>query len=191
MFKTYKSLPDNYEFTAKIDMKDNKKEFILINLLSVIFFILTLSILSIVIRKISLDSTNLFITIIGCLIYIILHELVHAIFFKVKNDVKVKFKFHGFAASASSPGNYFQKKHYLIISLAPFILFSFILILILLLVNNNWFIIIGLIFSFHISGCSGDLYVFFRVLFMSKDVLVEDYGVGMNFFNKNNKENGD
>lgn len=182
MFKAYNELPNNYQLISQIDMKKNKKEFLLINILALSLFFLSLFTLLYINKSISTDLIQLYI-VVGCsIIYIVLHELVHALFFKFKNNVKVNYKFHGFAASAGVPGYYYQKKHYLIISLAPFMIFNLIIIP-LFLVNDYWFFILAFLLAIHISGCSGDLYVFIKLLFKPKTILIEDYGVGMNIYN--------
>lgn len=187
MFTIYRDLPDHYESYFKIDMQENKKEFIMLNILSILAIIPFIFGLAII--GVSFTVSNPIHLLIGLLsfffgsiIYIILHELVHAFFFKLKNKIKVTYKFHGFAASASAPGNYFQKGHYLIISLAPFMLFNIIFITSLFFLNGGAFFIAYLLFMVHFSGCSGDLYVFFRLFRKPKDILVEDYGIGMRIF---------
>jgi Putative zincin peptidase len=183
MFKeAYKTLPNHYEYLSGIDMKNNKKQFYLMNILSVILFVACFIGLMIIKSSFEIDLIRYGVFMGGCIVYIILHEIVHAIFFRIKNDVKVKFKFHGFAASASVPGVYYHKVHYLIISLAPFVLLSLVFIPSLFLISDYWFAILYLIFSMHVSGCSGDFYVFVKVLLMPKDVIIEDDGISMKIY---------
>ena len=186
MCKVYRELPENYELTKNIDFKKNKHEFFLLNILAIFLFILVIVIIILIKDKISIGLVQLYLSLLGAIIYTLLHEAVHVIFFKINNKAKISFKFHGFALSVSTPGLYFTKTHFLIITLAPFIVFNLVFLPLLFFVNEYWFSIIAILFALHISGCSGDLYVTYKLLFMPKDILIEDYGIGMNFY-KNNK----
>lgn len=189
MFNVFNELPENYKFNKNIDFKKNKGQFYLLNILALFLFIIVFLIIILIKGKITLDLVQLYIGLLGSIIFAFLHELVHVIFFKINNKEKIDFKFHIFALSLSSPKLYFTKTHYIIISLAPFMVFNIILIPLLFFVNDYWFTIITILFATHISGCTGDLFVTFKLSFMPKDVLVNDYGIGMNFYIK--YKNGD
>lgn len=184
MFKTCKSLPDNYTLHASIDLVKNKKTAIIFNLFSVILFVIPFILLALIQDFVYIRFSQFFIGTGLSIIYIFIHEWIHAFFFKIKNwnTVKVKYGFHGFAASAGVPGVYFQRLHFMMISLAPFVVTTLALIPLMVVVNSYWFLILFFLFSINLSGSSGDFYLFIKLLFMSKNVLIEDYGPGMRFF---------
>ncbi|ERJ11007.1 DUF3267 domain-containing protein [Haloplasma contractile] len=193
MYTIYKDLPEYYEQFSSIDMKDNKKEFVLLNALSFIaiipfFFILGAKGLTLKITSLW-HLVGILLFFVGYILIIIIHEFIHAYFFKRNSKVRVTFKFHGFAASASVPGVYFQKKHYRIVALAPFVIITSVCLPFLFTLTGGAFLILYFIFAMHFSGCVGDFYVFYKLLKMPKETLIEDYGVGMRFFKPSEKSN--
>lgn len=185
MFITYETLPENYECFKKIDMKDSKMDFKMLNILLVIALIPFFMGLIIMGADFTISFWGILLFILGYILSIILHELIHAIFFKLNPKVKVKFKFHGFAASASVPDVYFTKKHYYIVCLAPFIILNSILLMLLFFLTGGTFYLVYFLLAMHFSGCVGDLYVFYKMLLMPKRILIEDYGIGMRFYKAN------
>lgn len=188
MFKTFQSLPKGYHRLLTIDMKNNKRDFWIMNGLSVLLMLISLIPLFFIEFTFEYDLLRYFCFILFTIVYIVLHELVHAIFFKLGNKYKVKFQFHGFAASASVPGVLYQKIHFLIITIAPFVVFSFVLLPLLILIGDYWFFVLYLILVVHVSGCAGDFYVFYRLLSMPKKILVEDRGIVMNVYSILNED---
>ncbi len=182
MYKIYKELPSNYDCIKKIDMKNNRKEYILINVLTNVIFIPFLIGLAFIEVEFTISPLGILAFLIGVIITIIIHELIHAFFFRIGNKVKVKYKFHGFAASASVPDVYYQKRHYIIITLAPFLILNILYILLILFLSDGLFYLVYFIFAFHLSGCVGDLYVFSKLFMMPKETLIQDYGIGMRFY---------
>lgn len=62
----------------------------------------------------------------------LIHELIHGLFFKVfAPDRPVKYDFHWYALSASSPGTKYSKGKFIWIGMAPFVLITFTLTLLL------------------------------------------------------------
>lgn len=114
----------------------------------------------------------------------LIHELIHGLFFKVfAPDRPVKYGFHWYALSASSPGTKYSKGKFIWIGMAPFVLITFTLTLLFAL---GWLSIPSYIFltSMHAAGCVGDFYFGFLILLAPSDTLVEDTGVGMIFYQK-------
>lgn len=111
----------------------------------------------------------------------VLHEVVHGIVMKLCGTKKIKYGFNGLYAYAGSD-DYYDKKSYIIIALAPIVLFGIILGIINALVPKEWFWVVYFIQLENISGAAGDLYVTFKFLKLPNDILVKDSGLGMSVF---------
>ena len=182
IFKTETQIPQNYKAKLEFDFKTNKWLFLLLNVGS---FVLVIPFI-IAIAFFDLDiSGNVIVAVLLIVIYffvLIIHEVIHGIFFKLGTKEKVKFGFHGFAASASVPNVYFYKRHYLLVAVAPAIILNLILLICCFIFENEYFLMFYIILALHFAGCIGDFYVFFRLLKFKKDTLIEDTGIGMRFF---------
>ena len=98
-----------------------------------------------------LRFVSLFVLIFG---YLILHELVHGITMKACGTKKVRYGFTGLYCYAGSE-DYYGKKSYLIIALAPVVLFFFLLIPINLIVPREWFWVVYFLQIGNLSGAAG------------------------------------
>ena len=121
---------------------------------------------------------------IGAMIlYMILHELVHGVAMKICGTKKVKYGFTGMYAFAGSEDLY-DKKSYIFVALAPVVFWGVVLLIINLFVPLGWFWVVYLIQIANISGAAGDFFVTVKFLKMPRDILVQDYGVGMTVYSK-------
>lgn len=113
--------------------------------------------------------------------YIFLHEWVHGLCFRYFSGKKARYGFTRLCAFAASEA-YFAKKPYIIITLAPVVVWGAVLLLLQFLVPDSWFWLVYLIQVINISGASGDLYVTYRLARMPKDLLVQDSGAAMEIY---------
>lgn len=123
--------------------------------------------------------------IVGLVVYMVLHELVHGICMKHFGAKKVKYGFTGLYAYAGCDC-YFSKTPYIITALAPIVVWGIVLLMINLLVDSSWFWVIYIIQVGNISGAAGDLYVTYKFSKMPKDILVHDSGIAMEVYSKTN-----
>ncbi|MDY0210808.1 MAG: DUF3267 domain-containing protein [Acholeplasma sp.] len=173
-------LSSDYVLKEEINLSKNKKQFLVVNLLSVLLVIPPLPLL----YFIEFESFDILLPIIGLGIFIVMimiHEWIHGLFFKKYSNTKVTYKFHGWAASASTPGIYYYKNSYMVIGLAPAVIINSIL-LILFIVIEPFRLMLLILLAMHLSGCAGDFYVIFKMRKLMKNALIEDTGVGMNIF---------
>lgn len=199
-FKSFNTLPDKYQLDYQIDMLKDKKELFLVNVYSLLILVLVIVVYYLILRFTDkslafsfnndmLVNNNLIIrTIIliaSLFLYIVVHEIIHAIFFKLATKEKVKFGFHGIMASACVPGVYFYKKPYLLAGLAPAIIMSVVFIAPMFFVNGLDLLFFFALFAVHISGCAGDFYIAIKLIKYPSNTLIEDTGTGMKFFTKN------
>lgn len=178
----------------EINILQNKKLAIVINLLGIplifVFGYLFTWIGTIVLR---LEFTteqytmkSFFYFLVLSIVLIIIHELIHGLFFKIYNpENKIKFglKLKQGMAYAISPGSLYNRHQMLVISLAPFVLISLSLtvLAILGLLSAVTYVLIA---TLHAAGCVGDFYYVYLLLWKHRGVqiLAEDTETGIKIF---------
>lgn len=190
--KALNILPEGYKEIFSVNLQKNKKMAVLLNLTAFIVAVLMFlpanyfvsisslfdmsdGLLPYFIRFMSL--------IVMMLLYIILHELVHGITMKITGTQKVKYGFTGLYAFAGSD-DYYDKKSYIIIALAPIVVWGILLAVVNIFVPDSWFWVVYFVQIANISGAVGDVYVTAKFSRMPKDILVQDSGVGMTVYSK-------
>lgn len=187
--KDYLQLPDGYRKLMDIDMMNNKKEMLLVNGAGVLLMVLCIVPAALQVPITALFDTSdmlayalRFLTLAGgTVLYIVLHELVHGIFMWHYTRTKPRYGFTGIYAYASSDA-YFCRTHYLIIALAPVVIWGIVLAILSAVANPAWFWVVYFIQMTNISGAAGDFYVTVRLLRMPPDILITDSGVAMQVF---------
>ena len=114
-------------------------------------------------------------------LYMVLHELVHGAAMKICGTKKVRYGFTGAYAFAGSD-DYYDKSAYIFIALAPVVLWGAVIAVVNPFVPESWFWVVYMIQIINLSGAAGDLFVTVRFSLLPKDILVKDYGVGMEVF---------
>lgn len=190
--KSFQSLPEGYKEIYSIDLQKNKKMSLIVNALS-LFIAAVITVPMIFVVPISTlfnmdDGYGPYLIRFGSILalivlYMVLHEIVHGIAMKMCGTKKVKYGFTGLYAFAGSD-DYYDKKSYIFIALAPIVVWGIILGIINLFVPTEWFWVIYLIQITNISGAAGDLFVTVKFSRLPKDILIKDYGVGMHVFSK-------
>ena len=191
MEKTYeKTLPENYEVVKIVDAKDKKTA----TLFTIGSFVICIGLLLAVLlpfdfTRLDINSINkyLIILIIMQIIYIIAHELVHGIAYKVLTKQKLTFGMTLTVAYCGVPDIYCYYKTALIAVLAPFVTFSIIFVTLCIITaqsNVNLSFIFRIITCIHISGCIGDLYVTYLLLtkYKKPTLLYNDTGPKQTFY---------
>lgn len=179
-------LPDGYGERVKIDLQKNKTEALLVNGLALVIMLVLIVIGHLVVpvqALLRLGITKLLLMVIGVLLYLVLHELTHAVCMKYYGAEKVKFGYTGLYAYAGSDA-YFGKKPYIVIALAPVVVWGVVLLILNLLAGDGWFWVVWLIQVSNLSGAAGDLYVTAKLSKMSADILIQDSGVSMTVYER-------
>ena len=188
--KAVETLPEGYEEIYSVDLQKDKKTALLVNLLA-----LVIAALLVVPMHFFVPITTLFsmeqgfgkftlcyvVFLLSIIVYMVLHELVHGIAMKLCGTKKVKYGFTGMYAFAGSE-DYYAKKPYIFIALAPVVLWGLVLALINPFVPTDWFWVVYFIQVMNLSGAAGDLFVTVKFSRFPKDILIKDYGVGMKVF---------
>ncbi len=185
--KSVSSLPEGYKEYYSIDLQKNKKMSLIVNLIAVVIgalmvvpvcFLIPITTLFDMSEGLAVYMIRLGGLIFLMVLYMVLHELVHGIAMKMCGTKKVKYGFTGLYAFAGSDDYYF-KKPYIFIALAPVVLWGVVLAVVNILVPQSWFWVIYMIQVVNISGAAGDLFVTIKFSRFPKDILIKDHGVGM------------
>lgn len=190
--KSVEKLPEGYNEKLAIDLQKNKKLAVFVNLFAIAIAIILVVPMCFVVPISSLFSMEsgilnymirFIVLFVLSILYLVLHELVHGIAMKICGTKKVKYGFTGMYAFAGS-SDYYDKTAYIFIALAPVVLWGAVILIVNLFVANEWFWVVYFIQIMNLSGAAGDFYVTAKFSRLPKDVLIQDYGVGMKVFSK-------
>ena len=174
MKKTFEPvLPEGYREALLIDA-GNTRFSILMNIAALL---LTVLILLIVVLHLRLSSFTLifsfpqmFVLLLLLLGYLVAHELVHGIAYKLLTGQKLTFGFTFTVAYCGVPDIYVYRRTALISLLAPFTVFTLLFGALMLGLNDPvWKLVFAFMLAIHIGGCVGDLYDTFLYLFRFRD----------------------
>lgn len=183
-------LPEDYGEIYSLNLQKDKRTAIIVNLLalaiaavmavSMNFFVPVTSVFDMsggIVRY----FLRLAALIVLMVLYMFLHELVHGIAMKLCGTKRVKYGFTGLYAFAGSE-DYYDKKSYIFIALAPIVLWGTVLAAVNFFVPSEWFWIVYMIQLINISGAVGDLFAAVKFSRMPKNILIQDSGVSMRVF---------
>ena len=184
-------LPDGYVQSGEINLKKDKRLSILLNIGAFIIFIPMFYLLSGFIALVRPDITNFSVTItigkvfsaIGLVVLVlIIHEIIHGLFFWIFSHGRPVFALRPLYAYAGAPTWFFPKRQYAITALGPLIIIGAVGLLLLLLAPISWMLMIALLVALNTSGAIGDVFVFFRLLKCSPTSFANDTGEVVTFF---------
>ena len=190
-----RALPGGYKLVKHINAKDIKFG-IIFNLVGTLiaFAVIALGGILVILNENHgalafwlLLAPAVFLSLIPALIYMVLHELVHGIAYKRLTGEKLTFGLSWSCAFCGVPKIYTYRRTALIAVLAPFVVFSLlfgILAAVLYFVSLPLYLILVILFGFHVGGCAGDLYVTALLLFKYKHprTLMRDTGPEQFFY---------
>lgn len=179
------SLPENYELVRTIDLDKNQKEKNFVTILSLVLLVVVFvlgfvlrspaSVMAAITQPVMLAALPAFV------VYLILHEAVHGAFMWYFSKKKPHFGISLQYAYAGSDAC-FRRTPYLIIALAPFVVWGLVFGIIALMLDSVWFWLFWFLEAGNASGAAGDLYVFSVVSRMPENVLVQDDGISMRIY---------
>lgn len=183
-----KTLPEDYKKILEIDLAKNKKLFLGVNIAATAVMVALAVIGHLLVPAWHIYEggmllPKMLVMFAGYMLYILLHELVHGVFMKHFSGLKPKYGFTLLYAYAGSEA-YFNKKSYIIIGLAPVVIWGAVLTAVCALVPASWFWVFYFIQIGNISGAAGDAYVTYKMLTLPEDILVNDTGVSMTVYSK-------
>ena len=191
--KATKTLPENYSLAWAADIEKDKWLMILLQVIAIPWSLFVLFLLGIYAYWLNPDlfamSTAIEISLWPVLallpvmaVAILLHELVHGLFFWFFTREKPGFGFKLFYAYATAPGWYFDKSIYWLIGLAPLIFLSLAGLVVAAFTPADWLFYLLFALFTNASGAIGDLYIVIRLAFEPAGTLVEDQGTGFLVF---------
>ncbi|MDD3789256.1 MAG: DUF3267 domain-containing protein [Petrimonas sp.] len=187
-------LPQGYLEIKRIDAVNNKKDFKIINISALVVVGMMLLMLFVVPFS-RPEFVNRYVDIplfwgllsFALLLYLLLHEAVHGLFIYLRSKQKPRFGIKLPYAYAASDA-YFDKRSYMIIALAPVVIFGITLLILNILLPKEWFWFVYMIQMMNISGSMGDVYIASLVNKMPDDVLAHDTGTAMTFYSKKDEQ---
>lgn len=192
--KATKNLPENYQFAWEIDIERDKRQMWILQLLGlpwalVVAFLLLVYAVFLQPEIFTTDAAEISIAFSLALLpvlamSILLHELVHGLFFWFYTREQPRFGFKWLYAYATAPGWYFSTAHYWLIGLSPLVLLSVLGLAVVPFLPQIWgqLVLFG-VFA-NASGAIGDLYIVFRLAFEPAGTMVEDRGSGFRVFRR-------
>ncbi|MGM9680234.1 MAG: DUF3267 domain-containing protein [Eubacteriales bacterium] len=183
-----RDLPENYAAVMTVDAKSVKFG-ILMNLVALVIAVAVIIPVVLVCRPTDFFgnyrlSRNL-IFLVAIVAYIVLHELVHGIAYKLLTGQKLTFGITLTVAYCGVPDIYVYRRTAMIALLAPFVLFSVVFALPFFLLHDPWDLTYAaFLLGLHLGGCSGDLYDTVLYLFRFRDprTLMQDTGPKQTFY---------
>lgn len=187
--KACKTLPEGYREIYSVDMDGDKKVALKINGLALLIAAAMAAVMVPLVPVSTLfTDTSGELSVIkpivlmaGLIAYIILHEAVHGVAMKCCGCGRVRFGFKGSYAFAMTD-DYIPRRPYLIIALAPIVVWGIVLAVVNFLVPRDWVWVVYLIQISNISGAAGDLFISFKLRKLPSDLLVKDEGVSMTVY---------
>ncbi len=184
-----KTLPEGYQPIFTVDAKD-KRTALILNVAAILLTVLgvLISIFTIkagdYLENFSLARNLIFL--VALLAYIVLHELVHGAAYKLLTGEKLTFGMTLSVAYCGVPHIYVYRRTALVALLSPFVVFTLLFGALLFLFSGWDQLYVAFLLSFHIGGCSGDLYD--TILYLTKlrdpQILMQDTGPKQTFYNR-------
>lgn len=194
-----RELPSGYTLAYHINASDKKTGIIytLLSFVPPIFTLIFACVLLIITgRGFSYGKTGiwgsviiLFVSSAVLLLYVVLHEVVHGITYKLFTGQKLTFGLKWNVAYCGIPGIYVHRKCALWACAMPFLVFNAVFLTATVCAyfySSLVFLIASAILGVHIGGCVGDLHVISLFLFKFKDesALMKDDGPEQFFYIK-------
>jgi Putative zincin peptidase len=109
-------------------------------------------------------------------VVLVLHELVHGLFFVILTGSRPHFGLKQMYAYACAPDWYIPRNQFLVVGLAPLILITLVGFLILPMLSPNLATFTLFAMAVNASGAIGDLYTVLWILRFPGDAFVSDHG---------------
>ena len=196
MSSATRSLPENYVLKDNIDLSQDLRLAIWLNIAATILFFISIWCCYLYLAwlrpelikqsfSIEIDAASL-LKILGVLIIIlvnlVLHEAIHGFFFWWFTRSKPLFALHLAYAYAAAPEWYIPRHQYAVIGLAPLLLIDAVILAILPLVPQEAILILVSMLAFNTGGAIGDIWMVSRLLFLAPAGLINDHGDSVQFY---------
>jgi len=189
-------LPEGYELKYHIDAK-NAKTTVIYTLLAVVPLVITLVAAYLLAEFVrgwgaegedaTVIAVTYFVTLVIFIAYVVLHELVHGITYKILTGAKLTFGLTLTVAFCGVPEIYVYRRAAKLAVLMPFLVFTVIfgaLTVGMYFVGSVGFMAAAFILGLHLGGCVGDLHVTYMLdhKFNDAKTLMRDTGPEQFFY---------
>ncbi len=120
--------------------------------------------------------------VVGCFVYIYIHELTHALGIILIKRKTPKVKFGKLAAWCGSDEIVFTKAQYFFVASLPFFLYLLILTPLCILLPPMYFPVVFMPLCYNVFGSMGDLYMIYRTMKTPRRSLVIDSGTSVEIY---------
>ncbi len=193
MTQSTQILPDGYQPVYIINLAKNKLLAVVLNLAALIVVLLSFWLLGIFTKWVHPDLSGTAISIkfglpdiifllFLVILNLIVHELIHGVFFWFITRSKPVFGLSLSYAFAAAPGWYIPKRLYWVIGLAPLMIIGLVGLLIIAIGPISWILPALVVTGFNTGGAVGDVWIIFRLLQTSSTCLVNDTGHTVSFY---------
>jgi len=194
--KPTQTLPPKYTLAWTVDIKHNLRLNIILNVLGLAWMGLAGLLLTGSVQRLRDDFSisfqmggsmgNLLITsgliLAAVLAILVVHELVHGLFFWIFSGHKPEFGFGPGYAYAAMPDWFYPKWQYLVVGLSPLVLITAVGLGASVLIPLEWLWVVLIAIIFNAGGAIGDMYVCLRLAREHKKVLIKDTGDGFQLY---------
>lgn len=192
-----KTLPDDYKATDNLDLSQNRKLAIGLNVLGLILFFLfalLFTIFAAVSRynseggelAFSIGRDNFWPilgwTLLVVVLAVVIHELIHALFFRFFTGEWATFGFKGLYAYAAAPQWYIPRNLHIAVALAPLIILSLLGALLIPWIAYELLPALLFFLIINAAGAVGDMATVAWLLRQPRDAYVNDYGDGFTVY---------
>ncbi len=186
------ALPEGYRLAATLDMSTDRRALIGLNLAGLLLFLvdgwLFLRLFSLLRPEFDQADfspsflVNLVTLLAASAFVIIVHELVHGLFFWVFLRDRPRFGFRGAYAFAAAPGWYIPRGRYIAVGLAPLVLITLAGLAAVLVVPPGALPALWFAVTLNAAGAVGDIFIVGWLLLQPPTVLVNDLGDRFSMF---------
>jgi len=180
------TLPANFTLYKEIDLSRDHRMLIFLNLLGIVLYFLSSWLFWSLTHSIRPDIRNHGIhisslsSILGILLAIlgvlVLHELVHGLFFWLFTTQRPQFGFRGAYAFAAAPTWYIARGPYLIVGLSPLVLITIVGVFLLAIIPIEGLLPLVFALTINTAGAIGDAAISAWLLTQPSSVLIRDSG---------------
>ena len=192
-----KSLPMNYMLAKIIDISKDRRLLVILNILGLVLFVFSAWLmikLAIVVRVRSSipalpykgDLGNLLLLVLWIIaitfFLLVIHELIHGLFFLTFTGNRPKFGFRYLFAYTAAPEWFIPRRYYLLIAIAPVVTITMIGIIAVFVIADTLLPALVFLTALNISGSVGDLMIVAWLLRNPSVMLIQDYGDGVRLY---------
>lgn len=193
------NLPPTYHLDSTVDVSKDQSLLLILNLVGLVFMgLFGFLFFQLMYRLRPYDAPRLFngvqfhgiLEVLGLIaallaltmLYIVLHEAIHGVFFWLFTRAQPQFAFKWAYAYAAAPDWYIERAPFLVTTLAPLVVITLLGSVLFLVIPASWLLAVWFVIVMNASGAVGDLLVAYRLLRYPSGCMVQDRGDAVRFY---------